>query len=304
MKDYKIFEIYPHFSCNQKCIHCFNGEDFRKNNKGLSFEKISKSLFKMRKKGCDWLSILGGEPTVYSDIFKTVSLAKKLGYERIMTFSNGIKYSDFSFAKRMKKEGLTDTCISVHGDNAELHEFITQVKGSFKAVLKAVENLKKLKINITFIIVINRRNYKFLPRMVKKFISLGVKNYMIFALKYQGRMSASGYKQAAVNLSEAFSKIDETFKIFNKNNLKLPTLLHVTPCILPKYHINLDNYKPKESSMLIQDGKEYGLKSAHKGFMFLSSCRQCVFYDGCSGFDPGYAKIFGTKEFKPVKKLK
>ncbi|GAB4032828.1 MAG: hypothetical protein Fur0012_11830 [Elusimicrobiota bacterium] len=304
MKGYKRFEIYLNFSCNQRCIHCFNGEDFRRAHRDLDFAVVSSSLLKMRKKGYDWLSLLGGEPTVYPEILKVVSLARKLGYRRIMTFSNGLKYSQRSFVSDMRMAGLTDTCLSMHGDRSYLHEAVTQVPGSFNRVLGAIDNLKEEKINIMVILVLNALNYKYFPRMVRFFLDKGIKNYMFFALKYQGRMNEGGAGKLAVRLSEAFSQIGKVKKIFSDRGLKFPTILHVPPCVLPDYVEFLDNYSTSPSSMLLQDGNTFGMGNAHKDLIFKPSCRSCKYYRGCSGFDPVYADYFSDDEFKPVTGLK
>ncbi len=303
MKRYKTFEIYPSISCNQKCLHCFNGEEFRKTHKDLTFEDISVSLFEMRKNGYNALSLLGGEPTVYPQIIKVIYLAKKIGYERIMTFSNGLRYSDSLFVSNMKKAGLTDTCLSIHGHMDYLHEAITQVHGSFNKVLKAIENLKKHKIGIMAIITLNGLNYKYFPEMVRFFWKLGTRRFMFFSLKYQGRMNEGGSDKLAVKLSDAFSRIDEVRSFFDRKKIRFPTILHVPPCILPDYVKHLDNYKTKHSVMMLQDGEKYEMNNAHKDLIFKPSCRDCIYFDGCSGFDGEYAKIFGDEEFKPIKKL-
>lgn len=304
MKDYKRFEIYLNFSCNQRCIHCFNGEEFRSSHKDLDFAAVSSSMLKMRKKGFDWLSLLGGEPTVYPEIIKVVSLARKLGYSRIMTFSNGLKYADPVFVSAMRQAGLTDTCISMHGDSRRLHETVTCVHGSFQRTLQAIENLKKEKINIMIILVLNALNYRSFPRMVNFFLEKGIKNYMFFALKYQGRMNEGGADKLAVRLSDAFSGIGEVKKMFSARRLKFPAILHVPACILPDYVEYLDNYSAMPSSMLLQDGNTFEMGNAHKDLIFKPSCRSCIYYRGCSGFDPVYAGFFGDGEFKPVESSK
>jgi len=298
---YKILEIYLNFSCNQRCLHCFNSDEFRSANKDLKFKTVAETLFKMRKEGYNWLSILGGEPTVYPDIFKVISLAKNLGYKRILTFSNGQKYSDELFVKRMKEAGLTDTVISVFGHKPELHETVTCVPGSFEKIMKAIDNLKNEKVGIMILLVLNALNYKYFPEIVEFFLNKGIKRYMFFALKYQGRMTYDeAIEKMAVKLSVAFSKIDEVYEIFKKKNLKFPKIVHVPPCILPRYVKYLDNYSTKPASMLCQDKELTNIKKAHNDLVFKQTCRKCIYYSGCSGFDAGYAKLFGDDEFKPV----
>jgi len=301
MKGYKILEIYLNFSCNQRCIHCFNSDEFRSSHKDLEFKTVAETLFKMRKEGYNWLSLLGGEPTVYPDIFKVVSLAKNLGYRRILTFSNAQKYSDKLFVSHIKKSGLTDGVISVFGHTKELHESVTCVPGSFDKVIKAINNLKRKKINIMIVLVLNALNYKYFPEIVKFFLNKGIKHYMFFALKYQGRMNDNeAMSKMAVKLSVAFSRIDEVHEIFKKRKLRFPTIVHVPPCILPGYVMYLDNYRTKGSSILLQDRKLSGIDKAHKDLVFKPACKKCIYYSGCSGFDAEYAKVFGDDEFKPV----
>ena len=298
---YKILEIYLNFSCNQRCLHCFNSDEFRSANKDLKFKTVAETLFKMRKEGYNWLSILGGEPTVYPDIFKVISLAKNLGYKRILTFSNGQKYSDELFVKRMKEAGLTDTVISVFGHKPELHETVTCVPGSFEKIMKAIDNLKNEKVGIMILLVLNALNYKYFPEIVEFFLNKEIKRYMFFALKYQGRMTYDeAIEKMAVKLSVAFSKIDEVYEIFKKKNLKFPKIVHVPPCILPRYVKYLDNYSTKPASMLCQDKELTNIKKAHNDLVFKQTCQECIYYSGCSGFDAGYAKLFGDDEFKPV----
>lgn len=114
-------------------------------------------MLRMGGKGLGWLSFLGGEPTGYPEMPNLVSL-EKTGYRRIMTYSNGLKCSDWQFAETMKKAGLTDTCLSVHGHDKLLHEAVTRVPGSSKKVLRAIENLKRYKVNIALILVLNALN--------------------------------------------------------------------------------------------------------------------------------------------------
>jgi len=298
---YKILEIYLNFSCNQRCLHCFNSDEFRSANNDLEFKTVAETLFKMRREGYNWLSILGGEPTVYPDIFKVISLAKNLGYKRILTFSNGQKYSDELFVKLMKEAGLTDAVISVFGHKPQIHETVTRVPGSFEKIMKAIDNLKNEKVGIMILLVLNALNYKYFPEIVEFFLDKGIKRYMFFALKYQGRMTYNeAIEKMAVKLSVAFSKIDEVYKIFKKRNLKFPTIVHVPPCILPRYVKYLDNYSTKPANMLCQDKKLSNIKKAHNDLVFKQTCKKCIYYSGYSGFDVGYAKLFGDDEFKPV----
>jgi len=78
----------------------------------------------------------------------------------------------------------------------------------------------------------------------------------------------------------------------------------VPPCIIKNYDLSkIGDYSSDfNRKILLQDGKIYDGSKPHKNYAFKKSCRKCAYFPGCAGFDPEYAKIFGTGEFKPVTK--
>ncbi len=185
---YKNLELYLNFRCNQRCFMCFNTDDFRSKNKDLNLSDVASYLLKSRKKGFNWLSIIGGEPTIHPEILNLVAFAKKCGYRDIMIFSNGQRYADMEFVRRLKIVGLSGSMISMHGHYAALHDMVTNVKGSFDRAVLGIKNLLKLKMHVGVIIVLNRKNYKYKIEMLDFFNRLGVSDFMLFFLKYQGRV--------------------------------------------------------------------------------------------------------------------
>ncbi|HAT71352.1 MAG TPA: hypothetical protein DCS63_00870 [Elusimicrobia bacterium] len=303
MKRYKRFEIYLNSLCNQKCLHCFNGKHFRKSNEGPGFSRICADMLKMRKQGFDWLSFLGGEPTIHPEIIKIVSLAKIMGYRRLMTYSNGLKYSDPDFTARIKKAGLTDTCLSVHGHTPGLHEAVTGVPGSFRKVMRAVENLGEFGINVTLILVLNALNKGKLKEILRFYSSKGIKHYMIFFLKYQGRLIENG--PAAKKLMFRVSELTKTLAglpaLAAKEKIRIHNIEHAPYCVVPENcRTIISGTDYGGARMVIQSGELLNISSSHKGYIFKSSCADCRYYSDCPGIDPEYAKIFGLEEFSPV----
>ena len=304
MKKYKRFELYLNLVCNQRCLHCFNGRSIRAAGKDLGFSRVCAEMLRMRAKGFDWLSFLGGEPTVYPDILKAVSMGGKLGYRRIMTYSNGLKYADREFTERMRKAGLTDTCLSVHGHDKRLHEAVTRSPGSFEKVLRAIENLERCKVKITLILVLNALNKDKLKEMLRFYASKKITQYMIFFLKYQGRLveEKSAAKKLMFRVSGLGKTLAEIPGLAAVEGIKIRNIEHVPRCVVPENCRALvagNDYEDAE--MLIQSGEALDVSSSHKGFLFRSACRECRYYRSCAGIDPEYARIFGFGEFKPVK---
>jgi MoaA/NifB/PqqE/SkfB family radical SAM enzyme len=299
---YKILEVYLNFSCNQRCFMCFNTDEFRSKNKDLNLSDIAAHILKSAKKGFNWLSIVGGEPTIHPEILNLVSFAKKCGYRKIITFSNGQRYSDMDFLKKMKIAGLSGSVISMHGHNAALHESVTNVKGSFNMAVLAIKNLAKFKMDISVIIVVNKKNYRYKIEMLDFFNKLGVYNFMLFFLKYQGRVieNLKENKKFLIKITEAFKDTPKVIDFCRRKKIIIPSIVHVPPCILPGYESILDNYITKDASMILQDKEVFDIGKAHQSYGFKKLCRECVYFEGCSGYDLEYAKIFGDLEFKPI----
>jgi len=304
MRKYRRFELYLNLNCNQKCLHCFNGRALRAAGKELGFSRLCAEMLRMRAKGFDWLSLLGGEPTIHPEIQKLVALGRKMGYRRVMTYSNGLKYADLEFTAGMKKAGLTDTCLSVHGHDKRLHETVTGVPGSFEKVLQAIENLKRRKVEITLILVLNALNKDKLKEMLRFYASKKIKRCMIFFLKYQGRLieSGSAAKKLMFRVSELGETLAEIPALAAAEKIKIQNIEHVPHCVVPENCRGLiagNDYGGAE--MVIQSGELLEVSRSHKGFLFKSACRACRYYRACAGIDPEYARVFGLGEFSPVK---
>lgn len=178
-KEKAVFEKKKHIRlltfCNNNCIFCLNA-DSRKVRRG--FGDIKKELKEGIEEGCTKVVLSGGEPTIHPDILEIVAFAKKIGYTKIQTISNGRMYSYFGFLKKMVKNGLTEVTFSIHGHKKEVHDYLTGIPGSFEQVLKAVRNAVFLqgmgKLFVNADVVINKRNYKELPRMLEFLCRIGI----------------------------------------------------------------------------------------------------------------------------------
>ena len=80
-------------------------------------------------------------------------MASKTKAELVM-YSNGQKFSDLVFSRKVLSSGLCRVTIPVHG-NESLHNYITQKKDSFEKVCQAIKNITSLKqgvLELKFII--------------------------------------------------------------------------------------------------------------------------------------------------------
>lgn len=102
--DYELEQIflYVTLNCNASCEPCYIRNHYCPI-KNLPFEKAKEILLKYLSFGAHKLTLLGGEPTLYKEIFKLIEFAKSFGYEYIRIQTNGQFTQDFLKEEVIKK---------------------------------------------------------------------------------------------------------------------------------------------------------------------------------------------------------
>lgn len=133
------------YRCNLKCVHCYvKGSE--KKEKELTTRQWKKIIDDIRKAGCLFLNLSGGEPLVRKDFLEIYSYAKKNGFI-VSVFSNGL-FFDREVINHMKKSPPYAVEITLNGITEETYEAITKTKGAFSKVVKNIHNLKQAGIKV------------------------------------------------------------------------------------------------------------------------------------------------------------
>ena len=124
----------------------------------LSLREGKKMIDYYVKKGCDGVIFTGGEPTLSENLplLMQYTSGKKVPYRLI---TNGQKFADLAYLKSLKDAGLEHVHVSIYSVREKVQDFLTRTPGSWKNVLKALENLGRVgTINTDINIVINHYN--------------------------------------------------------------------------------------------------------------------------------------------------
>jgi MoaA/NifB/PqqE/SkfB family radical SAM enzyme len=95
----------------------------------------------LKQKNEDNIAFYGGEPTLRKYLLEIILAAKKNGYRRIKLLTNGRAFSDIQFLKQIVSSGCYLFEIKLWGSNPSLHDYITQMTGSFRETIHGLENL-------------------------------------------------------------------------------------------------------------------------------------------------------------------
>ena len=131
--------------CNLKCVHCYQVESLPEEE--LSFDKICSVIDQLVSLNCLTLTFTGGEIFLRHDFFDIARYARKKEFALVL-FTNGTLI-DEEMAEKIKEISPLSVHMSLYGMNAQIHDKITQVPGSFVRTMNAFKLLKKRSVTTT-----------------------------------------------------------------------------------------------------------------------------------------------------------
>jgi molybdenum cofactor biosynthesis enzyme MoaA len=257
--------------------------------------------------GCEFVDFNGGEPTIRKDIEFLIKSAKDLGFKAIAVTTNGRLLSYENIARKLIDAGLNSVVFSIHGHTPELHDYLTQVKGSYFQTIAGLKNFKKLCHDgyICSNTVIIKQNYKFLPRIAEHNIKLGVDGCEFIFVHPRGR-AYDNFDSIVPTLTEISSIVPETLDIG-----KLHGIIHFHMRYLPLcfMHGYLDQSSELQALKSLEEqhvGPEFQDLNVEKGRKEVGrvkgpQCIECKLNQSCEGVFKEYAERRGFHELKIIK---
>lgn len=296
---FKRADIKIGYSCNNKCVHCVQG-DKRYTIGDRSVEDVRKNLEEAREY-CQGVTFTGGEPTVRKELIDLVRYAKELGYLVIQIQSNGRMFAYRQFCEELILAGANEFSPALNGHSATIHDFLTEVPGSFLQVIKGIQNLKELGQYVINNTVISTKNYQYLPEIAKILIDLNVDQYQ-FAFVHIAGTAWKNKEWLVPKKSEIMSYVKKGLDI-GINAGKIVMTEAIPYCLMDGYE---DCIAEKVIPSTAVFEAQYKLKSyedyrINEGKLKGQNCRKCKYFSVCEGPWREYPEMFGWDEFKPVK---
>lgn len=155
--------------CNLKCVHCYGNFGCIPKNKNnyLTKKEWFNVIDQLYNLGCNHIQLIGGEPLCSNDFIEILKYANNKGIKHIVVFTNATLINKNNI--NILKECNVSIRFSLYGYNAETHDNITQVKGSFKKTIEAIQLLKSNNIKVSVAVVIMKENENIVEK-IKKFV--------------------------------------------------------------------------------------------------------------------------------------
>jgi His-Xaa-Ser system radical SAM maturase HxsC len=265
--------------CNNFCVMCYEPHLFQNH---PSFEELKEQILSLKNPQEIYLS--GGEPTIRNDLAEIILFIKKTFPSiKVNLITNGRMFFYKDFTKKIKKTKIDRIITEIHGSNAEIHDSITQVKGSFHQTIEGINNIISEGLNLELRIVINKLNYKDLEN-IAVFICdnfKNISNVVFFPINIWGN---------------AYKNLDKVVNTFTDAKQYLESALDILDS---KFNIKLFHYP-----FCVIDKKYWkfvqGVTTDTNRLMFVDSCDSCIMKNKCPMIWKTYVVNIGEKEFKPI----
>jgi len=214
--------------CNLDCEFCFANARACGFIYEPDFDEIVKMLVMLRDQKpvpAPAVQFSGGEPTMRNDLAKIIRKAREVGFPQVQIASNGVRLAkEPEYAQELKDAGLNTVYLHFDG--------VTQKTNPFLAIhLKAVENLKRVKLGIVLVpTVIRGKN----DHEIGDIIRFAVDNIAVIRgvnfqpVAFTGAASDDDIKKSRITIPEVLADIEsQTQGIIKKDDF------YPIPCVLP-----------------------------------------------------------------------
>ena len=274
------------YSCNNRCVFCSVGD--KRNLKDKTTEEAKLEVLALRKRGYEGIQFIGGEPTIRKDISEIVSYCKELGFEEVSFESNGRMFAYPGFCNKMKKAGLTNVSVSLHGHCKEVHDYLTQAPDSFDETIKGISNLVSLGIISCINCVLTQKNLPHIDKFINLAQKIKVKKILFLVI------NPIGLAKGRIDLVPKISDVGKCLEKIKDSSLSI-AIKNMPHCINPKISQNIIK-SDSNMSMLMEARLSNMQENIEKLKVKNANCSGCSKNKECGGIWKGYVEIYGDKE--------
>ncbi len=186
--------------CNLRCRHCWIEPVGEGSHVELDFELFKSVIEQAKPLGLSGLKLTGGEPLFHKRIKEILEYIKKEDL-RLTVETNGVLCTD-ELAQMMMECKNPFVSVSLDGIDAETHEWVRGVKGSFDGAVEGIKNLVKAGFRPQIIMTLMRKNKEQIEPLVRLAESLGAGSVKFNLMQPSGRGEEMHKEGEALTIEE------------------------------------------------------------------------------------------------------
>jgi radical SAM protein with 4Fe4S-binding SPASM domain len=194
------------FTCQNNCVHCYAGGPHKTDE--LTTDQWKKVIDRLHQIGVFILTFTGGEPTLREDLPDLLLYAQNKGMVTGL-ITNGRRLKDKNYVKTLEKVGLDFVQVTLESHKAEIHDFMTGTKGSWKETVAGIKNVIPTKIYATTNTTLSQHNASDFLDTIDFIKQLGVEGFGCNSLIYSGKANdiSTKFVVAVETLKELLRKV-------------------------------------------------------------------------------------------------
>jgi radical SAM protein with 4Fe4S-binding SPASM domain len=172
------------FRCQNDCVHCYAGGPHE--TAELNTQQWKAVVDRLQEVGVFILTFTGGEPTLREDLPELLLYAQNKGMVTGL-ITNGRRLKDKAYVEGLEKVGLDFVQITLESHVADVHDKMTNAKGSWQETVEGIENAVGSQIYVSTNTTQSKYNAAGFLETVDFIKSLGVKAFGCNSLIYSGK---------------------------------------------------------------------------------------------------------------------
>jgi len=174
------------FRCQNNCVHCYAGGPHE--TEELTTEQWKTVIDRLHQIGVFILTFTGGEPTLRDDLPELLQYAQNKGIVTGLV-TNGRRLKDKNYVKTLEGTGLDFVQVTLESHKAEIHDLMTETKGSWKETVAGIKSIIPTKIYATTNTTLSQYNASDFLETIDFIKELGVAGFGCNSLIYSGKAS-------------------------------------------------------------------------------------------------------------------
>ncbi len=197
--------------CNERCSHCYLPSFEDDNSKTLSLKQWVEILDQLKEAGTLNLILMGGEPLLSKHFWGIAKEASKRGFFLSM-ISNGVLISE-RVAKKLAEVGFSNVTISLYSLDPQIHDAMTNLPGSHKRTMAAIDNLQKHSVPVGVNCLLTKNNIEGIVdlKLWGQAREIDVKYDPTVTPKLNNDQSPTLLRPSASQLDETYKKLADAF---------------------------------------------------------------------------------------------
>lgn len=282
-------------ACNNRCVHCTVRDLWDLPDRNT--ESCLAEMARGRKSGCNQIVFMRGDPAMRKDILQLLERARELGYRHVQLQTNGRMLAYRKFLDKLISAGTDFFEVSLFGDQAGLHDGISNAAGAFEQTIAGLKNLVEAPVDFMVSVPVISSNFRRLPAIAAVLAELGGKRIQ-FNFSRPVRYRGNWVLEPIVRLSSAAPFIAEAACVAEDMGMAVGTEA------VPFCHLEAGRHPGRDASEdwsghLVSDlrGAPADMSEIREQSRpRMDECAGCVYESGCPRTWAGYLELFGNDE--------